>query len=221
VKDLSETRFGRLVAKRFLYLNNRRKAVWLCKCDCGNEKPVVSGSLVSGRISSCGCRRAETARAQAEVMRSLPWAGYKTHGKSGTPEHKIWCQMKQRCLNHNDQKYADYGGRGITVCDRWVSSFENFISDMGQRPSMFHSIERERNDDGYGPDNCKWALPEEQGRNKRNNRMYFVDGEAKCITDCASLAGIRYSSLWRMAKKENFNMQKYIDEKRQQQRRLA
>lgn len=89
------------------------------------------------------------------------------HGGVGTPEYRIWTHMKGRCLNETDARYADYGGRGIIVCDRWVESFAAFLADMGPRPSKSHSIDRIDNDGGYEPSNCRWATDQEQSLNKR------------------------------------------------------
>ena len=95
--------------------------------------------------------------------------GYK-HGGRHTPEYLVWSQMKQRCFNKNCYRYEYYGGRGITVCDRWETSFPNFILDMGKRPSNKYSVERIDNNKGYSPENCKWATMQEQKMNTRLNK---------------------------------------------------
>lgn len=103
--------------------------------------------------------------------------------------------MKTRCSNPNFAQYADYGGRGITVCDEWVSSFTAFFRDMGPRPSKKHSLERLDNNGPYSKDNCTWALRHQQGRNTRANRMLTHDGRTQCITDWAKEAGITQGML--------------------------
>lgn len=131
-----------------------------CRCDCGVESIVAVTSLRAGLTRSCGCAIREATRA-----RSL------RHGectdRKRTPEFRAWVGMKTRCLNVNVKSFPNYGGRGIVVCPRWLHSFENFLADMGRRPSPKHSIDRFDNDGPYAPDNCRWATPHEQRLNQR------------------------------------------------------
>ena len=98
-----------------------------------------------------------------------------THGMSGTPEYQAWQHMKDRCFNPNHKQYLDWGGRGITVCDRWLN-FENFLADMGYRPTAKHSLDRIDNDGDYCPENCKWSTKKEQQNNQRNNKPLITIG---------------------------------------------
>lgn len=114
--------------------------------------------------------------------------------RSHLPEHDVWKAMLQRCRNTNNSGYHKYGGRGITVCNRWLT-FENFLEDMGLRPSSKHSIERINNDGNYKKSNCRWATTKEQARNTRRNRMFTHDGRTMCITDWANHVGMADTTL--------------------------
>src|ERR1700679_453274 len=164
--------YGRLTVVELSHIgtspNGTRQSWWLCKCSCGNETTVRGGSLNAGVSNSCGCFRREHSRKQAT-----------THGMSQTSEFKIWTWMNQRCFNPKATKFYLWGGRGITVCDRWRNSFANFIADMGRRPSKDHSIERKDTNGNYDPSNCVWATRKEQGRNRRNNQIVVIRGITK------------------------------------------
>ena len=101
---------------------------------------------------------------------------YNRHGMTKTPEYDAWKHMKDRCFNPNYQHYSHYGGRGIGVCDRWKNSFENFLADMGTKPSPKHSLDRIDNDGDYCPENCKWSTKKEQQNNQRNNKPLITIG---------------------------------------------
>ena len=132
----------------------------MCWCDCGNKQVFVSsGSLKNDLTKSCGC-----------LVKKLGRKRCTTHGKSQTPEWRVWHNMNQRCYNKNNPGYKYYGGRGIKVCKRWRESFENFLKDMDKRPSPELTIERINNDKGYRESNCKWATRKEQNNNRRCNK---------------------------------------------------
>lgn len=154
--DVSGMQFGRLTAIRFHGVT-RSKRMWECKCACGAEVIVSIGSLRSGNTKSCGCLHVETAR-----NKNL------SHGRCRTKIYSIWTHMLQRCRNPNRPRYHDYGGRGITVCKRWLT-FENFFEDMGEVPAG-HTLDRIDNDGNYEPKNCKWSTPTEQTKNSRARR---------------------------------------------------
>jgi transposase len=118
--------------------------------------------------------------------------------KSSTSEYEIWHGMKQRCGNPNSRGYPKYGGRGIMVCDRW-QQFDNFIADMGPRPSPDHTIDRIDNDGPYSPENCRWATWVEQNRNTRSNRIVIYDGQEMCVTEVAERLGLcKETVFWRL-----------------------
>lgn len=116
------------------------------------------------------------------------------HGMKLTPEYAVWKQMRQRCSNPNNHAFQHYGGRGIAVCDRW-QSFENFLADMGSRPSPKHSLERKDNLLGYSPGNVKWSTKSEQMRNTRVNHILTARGISQCLAAWAELAGIAESTI--------------------------
>lgn len=111
-------------------------------------------------------------------------------GGRASPEYKVWSSMKNRCHNPNDQHFSHYGGRGIKVCDRWRGSFQNFIGDMGSRPSTGHSVEREDNNGNYEPGNCRWATQAEQNANRRDSVRIKHNGEELCLEHWARRLGI-------------------------------
>jgi hypothetical protein len=112
------------------------------------------------------------------------------HGMNRTPEYGVWCAMKRRCLALDHESFAQYGGRGITVCDTWLKSFEAFFTDMGPRPGHTYTIERRDNNAGYSPENCYWATHKEQARNKRTNHLITLHGETKTLTGWCAIADI-------------------------------
>ena len=112
-----------------------------------------------------------------------------THGMSGTPEYQAWIDIKHRCFNPNHKRYSDYGGRGISMCDRWKNSFEDFLADMGSRPTAKHSLDRIDNNADYSPKNCKWSTKAEQDNNKRNNHLITIDDVTLTIAQWAKKMG--------------------------------
>lgn len=183
-KDITEVVSGRLTAIRFSRMNKQRQAVWLCRCSCGTEKEVASRYVISGHTRSCGC-----------LKRDEP--GARTHGMSHTAENAVWRRMKIRCVSPKSPDYKDYGGRGITVCDRWATSFEAFFEDMGTRPSSRHSIEREDVNGNYEPSNCVWATAQEQARNRRTTTWFVYHGDRRCLTEHCQMAGKSQRMVWK------------------------
>lgn len=154
-KDLTGGVFGRLTVTRFAGREQATRSyrLWECRCVCGTVCTVRAGHLLSGGTKSCGCHN----------------PGNRTHGKSRTPEHSVWCGMRKRCTNPNEANFKHYGGRGISVDPAW-DSFEQFLSDMGPRPTPKHSIERVDVNGDYTSSNCVWATQTTQTRNSRRQR---------------------------------------------------
>lgn len=163
-QDLTGKRYGRLLVLRY---KGRRITpanyfyYWECQCDCGNISIHQRGNLQSGHSKSCGCLEVEN---RSDINAKFS-ASRSTHGRTKTSEFTIWQGILERCNNPNTINYNRYGGRGISICERWLNSFENFLEDMGERPSKRHSIDRINNDGNYEPSNCRWATPSEQALN--------------------------------------------------------
>lgn len=182
-QDLTGKQFGRWTVLGPALKQGPHVCV-LCACECGTVRVVQAPNLRSGRSVSCGCFRRED-----------PPRRFTTHGGCGTPEYQVWEQMKARCLNPNHTYYYNYGGRGITVCARWRSSFAHFLQDMGSRPSPQHTLDRINNDGPYGPENCRWATRAQQSNNTRRNRLLTYKGETLTLAEWAERQGIPYKTL--------------------------
>lgn len=186
MRNIARQKFGRLTVRQFIGLRGRRP-LWLCDCACGRTVEATTNALTrtDDPRQSCGC-----------LSREVLAARNQRHGLSHTPEYAVWSGIKQRCLNARSKAYQNYGGRGVTICDRWVHSFENFLEDMGPKPSPQHTIERQDNNGNYEPGNCRWATATEQGRNKRNNRLLEFDGARLTVPEWAERLGVKQDTLY-------------------------
>lgn len=184
VRDISGNRYGKLVVIEFSHISeDRKRTYWKCKCDCGKEIITRGDGLKSGHTSSCGCYNKEI------VSKTK---GATTHGMTNDRIYKIYCGMKNRCLNPNTAGYMNYGGRGIKVCDEWLDdfmSFYNWAMENGYSDKL--SIDRIDVNGNYEPSNCRWATEKEQSNNTRRTVFVTYNNEEKPISYWASQFGIK------------------------------
>lgn len=175
--NLTGQRFDRLVAIAPAGKNPAGRVLWRFQCDCGEETLRDGTSIKTGKTRSCGCLGRE-----ATSTRS------KTHGETGSPTHNVWNQMRRRC-----REKVGYADRGITVCERW-EMYANFLADMGEKPSGMQ-LDREDNDQGYSPDNCRWATPMENCNNRRDNFRIEINGVTRTAAEWSRLSGIQSQTI--------------------------
>lgn len=179
-RELTGGRYGSLTVLAYAgFSKTRQQAAWLCRCDCGREKVIVGNSLTSGATKTCGCG--------ARVGRK-PRYGHARRSET-LPEWAAWDSMLGRCLRRKSSGWKHYGGRGITVCERW-KLYENFYADMGPRPTPDHSLDRIDNDGNYEPGNCRWATRSEQVNNRRVTRWVMLRGTRMAAADAARALGV-------------------------------
>jgi hypothetical protein len=172
--DLTGHTYGRWTVLSFSHKNARGEIYWLCRCECGEERAVKANGLRSGKSASCGCLHKEKVS---------------IHGMTGTPTFRSWETMKQRCTNPKSPDYEYYGGRGISVCDAWLNSFETFLSDMGERPNGA-TLDRVETDGDYEPGNCRWATYRQQVRNRRDTVTVSFRGKTQDLYQWEAETGI-------------------------------
>ena len=187
----SGDRFGRLTAVKFIEMRKNFTKYWLFRCECGNEKVMMANNVKNGHTKSCGCLG--------------------KHGMSNTRVYNSWNAMKRRCYNKNDKDYKRWGGRGITVCDEWLS-FINFYSDMGERPEKM-TLDRINNDLGYSKENCKWSTQKEQTNNTRRNVFLTFNNKTLTVSQWAEELEISKFTLFERIRR-NWNIEKILSSQR-------
>lgn len=191
--DLTGTRFGYAVV-----IGHGAKGGWGCRCDCGRIFYKARAELKAHPLASCGCKTKEVLSLRNRN---------RTHGMSRTPEFKTWNQMISRCTNPHPSHYLYYGR--VSVCERWRNSFENFLKDMGPRPSPKHSIDRIDGGGNYEPSNCRWATRREQAQNTNRNVYIEHNGQRKCVSEWARTLRISLSMMY-LRLKEGWTLPRII-----------
>lgn len=182
--DLTGQRIGRLTVLQQAGKDKNGLLLWKCQCDCGNIFVTRGQDIRRGKSTNCGCRHKEV----------LQKRNYR-HGMAGTRPYRIWKAMHSRCYNPKVPSYADYGGRGIKICDRWKNSFENFWADMHDGYADDLEIDRIDHDADYCPENCRWASDKQQNRNKRNNHFCDTVFGRLTMADLSDISGLSYSAV--------------------------
>lgn len=215
IRDLTNKKFDKLLVIEKVSKNKYGHIIWKCKCDCGNFKLVSGENLKSLKTKSCGCYNKELT-AQRNFKH-----GHNTRENTSI-EYTAWSQMIGRCYNVNNTRYKNYGGRGIKVCDKWLNDFNAFLSDIGVRPTIQHSLDRIDVNKDYSPENCRWATDIEQARNRTNNHWIEYNGEKRILTDWANLLKVPHSNFSKMLKTKSFEQayKYYTSEERRKPRKV-
>lgn len=178
IVDITGKIYGQLTVLSIDTMRSSRVKYWICKCNCGNTKSIVGYSLKRGSTKSCGCTQGNR---HGETI-----------GGVHTKEYMAWARTKAKCQVKSHHAYKWYGGRGISMCKRWLDSYENFLSDMGRAPSKKHSLGRIDNDGNYEPSNCRWETHIQQVNNTRANRRIEYQNEIKTIAEWSRHLGMSY-----------------------------
>lgn len=188
-RDLVGERFGRLLvvsrAPDRTSKSGSRQSRWNCICDCGSPCLKTGHGLTSGGTMSCGCLRVDYIKNNRSGKNHHCY----DHGAAGSREYNSWVNARLRCTSPTDASYKNYGGRGISMCERWATSFENFLADMGVRPEGT-TLDRIDVNGNYEPGNCRWVTPKAQSRNQRKTVFIEIDGERLSLPDWAERSGI-------------------------------
>lgn len=184
--DITGERYGRLIAVRRVQ-NRGRRTVWLFECDCGSTKKIGLEAVRGGLTQSCGCIKKE------EIARRSTRHGHSV-GRKKSRTLRAWQHAKGRCFNPHDQKFPIYGGRGITMCERWRKDFSAFLANMGEcLPGK--TLDRINPHGNYEPGNCRWATSHEQARTRTDNVLVAHQGTTLVLKDFAAAVGVNYKSL--------------------------
>ncbi len=203
--------FGELTAR--LKMIEPRRQLWLCECSCGKTATVQAQLLKSGRTKSCGHLRKTVSAAKIKHGAS------RSSGR--TSEYSTWKAMKARCYNVKNKRYANYGGRGITVCDKWLNSFTDFLRDVGYRPGKEYTLDRINNNGHYEPGNVRWATQTQQQRNRAVARQLTINGVTKPLAEWAEEYDIPPAIVRQRIDREGLNPLQALSYKRTSKRGKA
>jgi hypothetical protein len=178
----------------------------VCFCACGNYVKVMAAALRAGTTTSCGCVHAESVR-QNNYAKATH--GH-SRGKKVTPTYRAWAAMNNRCYKPNDARYADYGAKGVEVCDAWRLDFSAFLADVGERPEGRYSLDRIDPNGNYEPGNVRWATPEEQNRNKRATKRYEFRGARLTVSEIAERANMPYELIHARVVKQRWTTEEAV-----------
>lgn len=206
IVDISEEKFERLTPIEPIEIDKFHRAIWKCKCKCGNECAVAYSSLKNGDTQSCGCLH-------DEVFNKNRMHHVK-HNQSNSRLFNIWVNMRQRCTNEKNQKYHRYGGRGITVCNEWLHDFQAFYDwSMSHGYADDLTIDRIDNDGNYEPSNCRWITAKEQANNVSYNLIFEMNGKKQTLKQWSEDVGINYGTLYSRIYRNGWSFEKAISMK--------
>lgn len=214
IKDLTGQTFGRWTVIEYAGKDKYNNALWLCECSCEDKtRRIVNGNnLRRGISTSCGCFQRELSKENCIKRNAETGAQYaKKHGLRYTRIYTIWSGMIDRCYRKSHKKYNDYGGRGISVCNEWrysVEEFYNWAINNGYNDNL--SIDRINNNGNYEPNNCRWATVDEQQNNRRYNRMYTLNNKTQTLKQWANEYKINYNTLISRIDEFNWDFEKAL-----------
>lgn len=199
-------KYGTLTVRKFIGKKGKSgHTSWMCECECGGTHIATGTSLREGHVLHC-----KECRKNYNSLRSLKHGQSNGGGvRSSSPTYNSWQNMKERCLKEYSISYPNYGGKGITVCDRWVSSFENFLNDMGERPSGM-TLDRIDATGNYEPSNCRWATKEEQSRNRAIVKKFQVFWELLTMPEIAERLGVSYGYVYNKLQINKVEVDKFL-----------
>lgn len=189
MRDLKNQKFGKLTVIEKCNKDKYHRNQWLCQCECGNKKIILEQSLLSGATKSCGCL-------QKNIVKNFAKLNFTKHSQSKTRIYNIWCNIKSRCYNKNNNRYYCYGAKGITVCQEWRDNFSNFYNwaiNNGYKENL--TIDRIDVNSNYDPSNCRWVDYKTQANNKSNNHYITYNGETHSLSEWARIKNIKVSTL--------------------------
>lgn len=210
--DLKGKKFGRLTTIEECGKDDRKQILWLCECECGNKIKTTAYRLNKGKTRSCGCLMSDINKKQAKILGE----NNKTHGLSNSRIYKTYRGIKDRCLNHNDMHYSDYGGRGVYICEEWLGDngfveFYSWAMCNGYDDSL--TIDRIDVNGNYDPSNCRWVNLKTQANNKRRNRFIEYNGEIKTLAQWSDHFGINRVTLAARMDRCGMSFEEVISEK--------